>query len=216
MGSLSISCASRLPIYTCCSLLIHNKKWAKGKKLKLDVQVVPSANLRLVLCCLEHLLDTGLIVFANHPHKRSCPNTKLIHIHLSVGRTTNETHSQHKLMMNQVHSKWIDQNVELIPCKSRLPRFPTAMSNQIHVLDLVTPIIHKPFIKKHRVFIVLNEQIRLLEAVRETGHLRYYLWRIQAQPSIIHVSLHFVRSKRRSTCVIVFGFWNKQLPFVRQ
>ena len=103
------------------------------------------------------------------------PNTKLINIHPSVSRTTNETRSQHKLMMNQIHSKRIDQNVELIPCKSRLLRFRTAMSNQIHVLDLVTPIIHKPFIKKHRILIVFYEQIRLLEAVRETSQLHYYL-----------------------------------------
>lgn len=78
-------------------------------------------------------------------------------------------------MMNQIHSKRIDQNIELIPCMSRLLRFRTAMSNQIHVLDLVTPIVHKPFIKKHRILIILNEQIRLLEAVRETSQLRYYL-----------------------------------------
>ena len=129
----------------------------------------------MVLCRLVHLLDTSLVVFANQPHKWSCPNTKLINIHPSVSRTTNETRSQHKLMMNQIHSKRIDQNVELIPCKSRLLRFRTAMSNQIHVLDLVTPIVHKPFIKKQRILIILNEQIRLLEAVRETSQLRYYL-----------------------------------------
>ena len=119
-------------------------------------------------------------------------------------------------MMNQIHSKRIDQNIELIPCASRLLRFPTAMSNQVHVLNLVTPIIHKPFIKKHRVFIVLNKQIRLLETIWETSQLCYYLRRIQAEPSIIHVSLRFVSLRNLSTCVIVFGFCNKQLPFARQ
>ena len=153
--------------------------------------MIPPANLGLVFRYREHLLNASLVVFAKNLHRWSRSNPKLTHISLSVGRTKDETHSPYQLMMNQIHSKRIDQNIEFVTCTSRLLRFPTAMPDQVHVLDLVAPIIHKPFIEKHRVFVILDEQVRLLEAIWEASHLRHNPRRTQAEPSIVHVSLRF-------------------------